>query len=312
MRKSTVLLYCKELNKVENKEEVLKDKVEEVKEEHRPNKYASIIVTLIVAIFMIYGGQIIGAVVTMVPASAMGLPEKYNIFLEYACFIGIDLLVILYLLINKKDKYMLKKLSYKPGHFLIGLVIGGTLNIACAFGAMLHGDLMIGLSKVTIIGLLIAFILVWIQSTAEELVCRLFIYQRVKRDFKSALVPIIINSVFFGALHLGNQDVTVLAIVNIIIYGLFMSVFIHYFDGIWIVSAIHTSWNFMQNFILGLPNSGTPAEYSLFKAISAKNSFFYDVGFGVEGTVFCTILLTLGIVLIYFLCRKKKLATEAV
>ena len=244
-------------------------------------------------------------------AEVTGLGEKYGLFFDYFSTFGAILVLIIFMLIYKKDKPLLKKLKFNPGHFLIGLVIGGTLNFICAFAAMLNKDLVIVPNKVAIIGLVIAFVLVCMQSTGEELLCRLFVHDKVKRH-STALVAMIVNSLFFAALHLGNDGITWVSLIDLIVYGMSMTLYVHYLDGFWIASAVHTSWNFMQNFILGLPNSGTPAEYSLFKAISAKNSFFYDVGFGVEGTVFCTILLTLGIVLIYFLCHKKKLATEAV
>ncbi len=47
--------------------------------------------------------------------------------------------------------------------------------------------------------------------------------------------------------------------------------------------AMHTAWNFMQNIVLGLPNSGANVPYSIFKLEEgASNSFFYDTGFGIE------------------------------
>ena len=49
----------------------------------------------------------------------------------------------------------------------------------------------------------------------------------------------------------------------------------------------------MQDFLFGLPNSGAVSEYSIFKleAASATSGFFYDVGFGVEGSIGSTLVL---------------------
>ena len=106
-------------------------------------------------------------------------------------------------------------------------------------------------------------------------------------------------------LHLGNEGITVVSLLNITLYGLFLSILIYYFDSIWLVSMIHTGWNFTQNFLLGLPNSGIPASYSLYKIISSKDSFFYNTIFGVEGTIFCLMILIVSILVTYLLFNKK-------
>ena len=189
---------------------------------------------------------------------------------------------------------------------LIGLVIGGTLNITCAFAAMLHKDLVLTPIGANIIGLLIALVLVCIQSTSEEVICRLFVYEKLAKKYKSVLVPIIVNSLFFAALHLGNDGITVLGFIDMIVYAVFMSFCIYYLDSLWMAAAIHTSWNFMQNFILGLPNSGIPSTYSIYGIVSSRSSEFYNVVFGVEGTVFCVLLTTLSCILMYLIFHKKK------
>ena len=51
--------------------------------------------------------------------------------------------------------------------------------------------------------------------------------------------------------------------------------------------AAHAGWNFTQSILAGLPNSGNVVPYSVLKldAATAQNSFFYNVAFGVEGTI---------------------------
>ena len=65
--------------------------------------------------------------------------------------------------------------------------------------------------------------------------------------------------------------------------------------------AFHAAWNFSQSIVFGLPNSGIVSAYSVFKldAASATNGLFYNVNFGVEGSVGSNlILLTLCIVVL--------------
>ena len=269
-------------------------------------KIWGLICTLFFALVLVAVGDIFGTIVSIIIGHATGLLDKYELFFEYFVTFGSVLAILLFVWFRKEDRHLLKKLKFKPGHFLIGLVIGGTTNIMCAFSAMLNKDLIIAPSKVAIIGLVIAFVLVCIQSTSEELLCRFFIYEKVKEKFKSPLVPIFVNAIFFACMHLGNNGIDAISLIDLLLFGLITSLLVYYEDGFWIAAAYHTSWNFMQNFVLGLPNSGLPAQYSVYTIVSSKNSMFYNTVFGVEGTIFCVILDALVLLAIFLLLRKKK------
>ena len=66
---------------------------------------------------------------------------------------------------------------------------------------------------------------------------------------------------------------------------------------------MHTGWNFTQSILFGLPNSGTVSSYSLFKleAASARSGLFYNVNFGVEGSIGAVVVI--GILLAVVLRR---------
>jgi hypothetical protein len=51
--------------------------------------------------------------------------------------------------------------------------------------------------------------------------------------------------------------------------------------------GIHAGWNFTQNYLFGLPNSGLVSEASIFHLDSATgiSTWIYDWAFGVEGGV---------------------------
>ena len=77
--------------------------------------------------------------------------------------------------------------------------------------------------------------------------------------------------------------------------------------------AVHAAWNFTQNILLGLPNSGSVFEFSIFKldAASARNSFAYDINFGIEGTLVSCIVEALAIFIVLYFGLKKKKAQAA-
>ena len=68
--------------------------------------------------------------------------------------------------------------------------------------------------------------------------------------------------------------------------------------GLFIVVFIQSS---AENILYGLPNSGNVSLYSVFKldASTAMNSFAYNVGFGIEGTIVADVVLILATVAIY-------------
>jgi membrane protease YdiL (CAAX protease family) len=232
--------------------------------------------------------------------------ERIIFILEYFLSIGVLLSVLFYIKKRKENNYMLKKLSFKNNKILLGLLIGFVLNGICILAAYLNNDIVLSYSKINVLLFIISFFCVAIQSTSEELLCRLFIYQKLKKNYKSPFVWIFVSSTFFGIIHIINPGITVLAIINIVLYGVLMSIMIYYFDNIWMVCAIHTAWNFMQNIIFGFPNSGMESKLSMFKLISSNNSFYYDKVFGIEGSIFVSLLLISSIIIVNLIGNRKK------
>ena len=128
----------------------------------------------------------------------------------------------------------------------------------------------------------------------------------MRRSYKNPVVAIVGNSLLFALLHLANHGVTILSVLNIFLVGILFSLMVYYMDSLWCAFAVHTAWNFTQNILFGLPNSGINVPYSVFKlnAGTARDSFAYNVGFGIEGTVFADIVLLAACVLLYLWGRK--------
>ena len=82
---------------------------------------------------------------------------------------------------------------------------------------------------------------------------------------------------------------------------------VYYYDALWMAMAFHATWNFTQNIIFGLPNSGIVSAYSIFnlEAASARDGLFYSVNFGVEGSIGACLVLALTGIVIYLVSRKR-------
>ena len=209
------------------------------------------------------------------------------------------IIILLLVMLLKKNKYMLKIFSFKENKLLLGLGIGFLLNSICVIIAYLHNDIKLAFDGFNILMFIFAFIVVTIQCSSEEILCRVFIYEKLRKSYKSPWIAIILNSLFFSLTHIYNDGITILALISIFGMGILTSLMVYRYNNIWCAIGIHTAWNFSQNIIYGLSNSGMTASYSLFKLIDGKNSFAYHTIFGVEATwVAIIVLLISGIMLI--------------
>lgn len=264
------------------------------------------------------GGWITPKLVRFLFTSGLLKANEYTYtFLMYILFIYIWIVVFFIIFIFKNNHYIIDKITTKSkrnniAYLFLGLLIGLVLNGFCALIAMINGDFTLRFSQFEIfpaIGLLFA---VFVQSSAEELLCRGFMYQRLLKPTNSPAFAIIFNSLFFAALHLFNNGMSILPFYCILIFGVFASMLVYYFDSLWMVMGLHAMWNFTQSILFGLPNSGINVPYSIFKiGGSVKGSFAYNPTFGLEGTILSSVLMTICCLALY-LWKSKKNKEETV
>ena len=110
-------------------------------------------------------------------------------------------------------------------------------------------------------------------------------------------MAIIVSSVAFGALHLGNAGIAPLAFVNLVLFGIFAGVYFVKRGNIWGIAAIHSMWNFAQGNIFGILVSGNDFGTTIFTSDINENMAIINGGdFGLEGGILTTIVLLAGTV----------------
>ena len=279
----------------------------EVRNNEKKRKFSlldNVVVIVLVGMVLFGAGQLLGlmvlrnlmiaAVEMLVPgASAAGAGKTA---LGYLNFLGVWLVMLLFLAVTPRNRPILKSLTVKtrgntPKLFAVGLGVGFGTNLLCAVMAMLHGDIRIGFVSFQPISFLIVFATVLVQSGAEELIFRIFIHQRLMRRYGSPVFAAVVTAVVFAVSHAGNHGSGFIPMLSLFALGLICSALVIYQDSPWAAIALHTAWNFCQNIILGLPNSGAVASYSMFKLEAAKDSIAYSTGFGLEGAITAAIIL---------------------
>ena len=271
-----------------------------------------ILVVIGVALALAFGGSSFGSLL-LNPVYRL-LPDMDGstaFLLQYLSFIGIDILVLVYCALFEKDifrSFLHPKQGGSAGNtgktFALGLLIGFGMNGLCILLAWLHGDLHFYAGRFQVLYMICALICVCIQSGAEELITRGYMMGALQRRYPCWLA-IAANALFFGVLHLTNPGITVVSFLIIVAVALALSLVIYYFGSIWLCIAFHTAWNFTQNFLFGLPNSGIVSESSFLHLDAASDSLFYDVAFGVEGSLTAVIVIALFAVGVVLVGRKK-------
>lgn len=114
-------------------------------------------------------------------------------------------------------------------------------------------------------------------------------------SIRNPLQAVLGGSVIFGLMHCENNHASLLSIVNLVLFSIFLSELFLIRGSIWLVAAFHSMWNFTQGKLFGLPVSGNPARASLLEFEAAPDSL--TAGFELEGNLLTTAVLAAAIAL---------------
>lgn len=191
----------------------------------------------------------------------------------------------------------------------IGLGVGFAIFTIAVFLCVITGSLKLGVSANFALGTWILFGLGYmIQGMAEEVLCRSYFMVSLARRYPM-WVAVILNALFFAALHLGNSGISVLAFINLTLFGVFASVYFIKRGNIWGIGAVHSIWNFVQGNFYGIKVSGMESSCSVFAStITEGRDLIHGGAFGLEGGLAVTIVLVAGT--IFLLTKPAKNVAE--
>lgn len=190
--------------------------------------------------------------------------------------------------------------------YIIGLLVGFVIFSAAVLLCIVTGSLNItGLSSTFSVGIFLLFGLGYmIQGMSEEVLCRGYMMISIARRYPLWLA-VLLNSLFFSALHLGNSGISVLALVNLTLFGVFASVYFLKRGNIWGIGAIHSIWNFAQGHFYGIKVSGIETSCSVLGSVPTEGRSLINGGaFGLEGGLAVTAVLILGTVILLLIPAK--------
>lgn len=273
---------------------------------------------MVLSYLLVILGQILGEVILFLTgaqdrvAAIVGDEGTAAFLFMYFEFIGIWIVFFLVVCIFRNNRPMLKSIAFRTdGTNLrgaaIGLLLGFLANGFCILMSWILGDISLSFNGFRPGLFLVFLVVVTIQSGAEEIIDRCYLYQKLRRGYKNPWIAIIGNAAVFSAMHLMNPGISAVAVLQILVVGILFSLFVYYFDSLWAAIMMHAGWNFTQSIFFGLPNSGIVSAYSVFKleAASARNGIFYNVNFGVEGSIGAVCVLILLCIITVIVGRKR-------
>lgn len=228
--------------------------------------------------------------------------DEFTIFSLFATAVMI-LLVVLFCRFLQKRK--LSSLGFVrkgcgkqyAGGIAIGFILFSAAVLLCVVTGSVH---LTGSGSFAVSTFLLFAAGYMVQGMAEEVLCRGYFMVSVGRRY-SMTTAVIANSVAFAALHLLNPGIAPLAIVNLILFGVFASVCFIKTENIWMVGAIHSVWNLVQGNVYGIKVSGMQTQCTVLSASMTKGRELINGGaFGLEGGLAVTAVLLAGIAGFYF------------
>ena len=137
------------------------------------------------------------------------------------------------------------------------------------------------------------FILFTIVSLNEEIAIRGYILHNLSSSFNK-YVALIISSLVFMIMHLGNPNIGILPLVNLFLAGIFLGIYTIHKNNLWFPIGAHLTWNYLQGPIFGFEVSGNKIN-SLFEQKPNGHELLTGGNFGFEGSIILTLFLMISI-----------------
>lgn len=235
--------------------------------------------------------------------------------LELLAFAFISLAIILWARFVEKSPWlglgMTKKGALKD--FLLGWGIGAAMLTTCVllmwgFGAIQVTSFQF---SANLVGEFLILVLAWsIQGTTEELLTRGWMFSSLAAKHNIP-VGILISSLFFTFLHLGNDAISLIPLLDLTLFAILASLVMLKTGNIWVISGIHAAWNCFQGNVFAFPVSGTQAGQAFIAVETSGPDWLSGGAFGVEGSVI-SLLIQAGMITwlvyeLYFTSPSKQL-----
>ena len=241
--------------------------------------------------------------------SLLEMPDSLVLAMLFATA-GTIAVVLLYVRFIEKRKLYTMGLTraFIFSEYGIGLVVGlvmfsAVMGLNVLFGGVSYAGILVNGGIATILFMFFGYV---VQGASEELLCRGYFFVSAARR-SSLLAAMLANSILFALLHAANVGISWLAFLNLLLFGIFASVYMVRRGNLWGICAIHTMWNFAQGNIFGLQVSGMNSTASIFSFVGDESKSWISGGrFGPQAGICVTLVLLISILVLLPMKNKDK------
>lgn len=188
--------------------------------------------------------------------------------------------------------------------FGIGALIGGGMILFLVFILFVAGSFKIESINSPLI-LLIRFFRYGQGSFIEDLLFTIIIY-RLLEEYFGTIISYLFVTLLFGGLHILNNGALIADTLFISIQQITLLAPFILTRRIWMVWAVHFSWNYFQSGIFGMNNSGMDHDGFITPLLSGPD-WLTGGSFGIEGSWLSLIVnLVVGVTILVYAIRAKQ------
>lgn len=115
-----------------------------------------------------------------------------------------------------------------------------------------------------------------------------------------------VGSLVFGLLHLSNDGLTTLSILNLFMAGALLSLAYLVFERLWLPIGLHVWWNVLSGPLLGHEVSGLELDSSLLSTYDPGPVLLTGGPFGIEGSLWTLLMEAIGILFLLWLMHRRE------
>lgn len=191
--------------------------------------------------------------------------------------------------------------QYGRGFLLGALMFAGSVGILALFGSVTFEQGNPAQQGFPALGGVALVLLGWvIQGGSEEVLMRGWVLPVIGARYKP-WIGLLISSLIFTLLHGLNPNLSVIALVNLTLFGVFAGIYAMREGSMWGISALHSVWNWVQGNFFGFQVSGMNASGgTIINLMETGVDWLTGGEFGPEGGLAVTIVLVVGILVVLF------------
>jgi hypothetical protein len=264
-----------------------------------------LVAMLIAVVLVVLGLGISGILVQFVIPNIPGFSADMKLDI-----VALPILLLIYFLVIRRLGDPKRDEFRDPSalrHLGIGLVAGlAVFSLAVLIAAALGIYRIVGMGDLSGMGAALLASAIF-PAVSEELLFRGILFRWLE-EFGGSWFALFLTSAFFGAVHLGNPNASIVAAVGIAFEaGVMLGAAYMLTRSLWLPMGLHAAWNFTQGEVYDIPVSGMNV-HGIVNARLVGPPLLTGNGFGLEASLIAIVIATVfGIYLLWLAIRKGEL-----